>query len=315
MTMARFMVAACLAGGLMATAPVLAQDGKRPDKVSFYFAAHEDDWQLFMNPSAFEDVVSAASKTVFVHLTAGDAGLGVGLGGRKHPFYLARENGAEAAIRFMANANTAPAERLVAPMTFNGHSIYRVSYRNTVGYFLRVPDGHWSGDGYYDTGFESLKRLASGENETLHAVDGSAIYHGWDDLVATLREIVAYERGRAALIQVNVAETNPRINPQDHSDHLMTAKAALDAVKDSSCVRRVYYVDYASARLPQNLDVQKRDMESSVLAVTLAGVQALDHSTSWHHYDQSFVGRNYFRVQGPAAHCDTPLAALVATPR
>ena len=49
-------------------------------------------------------------------------------------------------------------------MTFNGHSIYRVSYRNTVGYFLRVPDGHWSGDGYYETGFESLKRLASGEN-------------------------------------------------------------------------------------------------------------------------------------------------------
>ena len=42
---------------------------------------------------------------------------------------------------------------------------------------------------------------------------------------------------------------------------------------------------------------RKRDMESSVFAVTLAGVQALDHSTAWHHYDQSFVGRNYFRVQ------------------
>ena len=247
--------------------------------------------------------------------SAGDAGSGLGARGRKHPFYLARENGAEAAIRFMANANSAPAERLVAPMTFNGHSIYRVSYRNTVGYFLRVPDGHWSGDGYYDTGFESLKRLASGENETLHAVDGSTIYHGWNDLVATLREIVAYERGNAALIQVNVAETDARINPQDHSDHLMTAKAALDAVKDSTCVRRVYYVDYASSQLPQNLDVQKRDMESSVLAVTLAGVQALDHSTSWHHYDESFVGRNYFRVQAPAGRCDSRHATFAASPQ
>jgi len=268
-----------------------------------------------MNPSAFEDVVSGAAKTVFVHLTVGDAGLGVGFGGRKHPFYLARENGAEAAIRFMANANSAPAERLVAPMTFNGHSIYRVSYRNTVGYFLRVPDGHWSGDGYYDTGFESLKRLASGENETLHAVDGSTIYHGWNDLVATLREIVAYERGKAALVQINVAEINARINPQDHSDHLMTAKAALDAVKDSSCVRRVYYVDYASSRLPQNLDVQKRDMENWVLAVTLAGVQALDHSTSWHHYDESFVGRNYFRAQDPTGRCDASRTALATAPQ
>ncbi|HET7911759.1 MAG TPA: hypothetical protein VFL49_06995 [Pseudolabrys sp.] len=308
-------IAGCLAGSLLAAGPVLAQDSKRPDKVSFYFAAHEDDWQLFMNPSAFEDVIRGAAKTVFIHLTAGDAGLGIGMGGRKHPFYLARENGAEAAIRFMANADAAPAERLAAPMPFNGHSIYRVSYHNTVGYFLRVPDGHWSGDGYYETGFESLKRLASGENNTLHAVDGSTTYHGWNDLVATLRAIVAYERGKAAVIQVNVAETDARINPQDHSDHLMTAKAALDAVKDSTCVRRVYYVDYASSRLPQNLDVQKRDMESSVLAVTLAGVQALDHSTAWHHYDESFVGRNYFRVEAPAGHCDAPLAALAARPR
>lgn len=313
--MARLILAACLAGGLVAAGPGLAQDDKRPDKVSFYFAAHEDDWQLFMNPSAFEDVISGASKTVFVHLTAGDAGLGVGLAGRKHPFYLARENGAEAAIRFMANAHSAPAERLVTSMTFNGHSIDRVRYRNTVGYFLRVPDGHWSGDGYSETGFESLKRLASGENDALHAVDGSATYRGWDDLVATLREIITYERGKAALIQVNVAETDMRINPQDHSDHLMTAKAALDAVKDSSCVRRVYYVDYASARLPQNLDMQKRDMESSVLAVTLAGVQAFDHGTSWHHYDESFVGRNYFRVQAPAGRCNSRQTAFATPPR
>jgi len=314
MPISRLIVTARLAGALLAgVLPALAEDGKRPDKVSFYFAAHEDDWQLFMNPSAFQDVMGGAAKTVFVHLTAGDAGLGIGSGGRKHPFYLARENGAEAAIRFMADADAAPGERSAAPMSFNGHDIYRVSYRNTVGYFLRVPDGHWSGDGYYETGFESLRRLSSGENDVLRAIDGSAIYHGWDDLVATLRAIIAYERGNAALIQLNVAETDTRINPKDHSDHLMTAKAALDAAKDLSCVRRIYYVDYASSRLPQNLDAQKRDMESSVFAVTLAGVQALDHSTAWHHYDQSYVGRNYFRVQEPASRCDSAVTAMAAT--
>ncbi len=111
------------------------------------------------------------------------------------------------------------------------------------------------------------------------------------DLVDTLHAIVIYERERSTVVQINVAETNTRINPKDHSDHLMTAKAALEAVKDLSCVRRVYYVDYASSRLPQNLDAQQRDMESSVFAVTLAGVQALDHGTSWRYYDQSFVGR------------------------
>ena len=180
MPISRLIVTACLAGAMLASAPALADDGKRPDKVSFYFAAHEDDWQLFMNPSAFQDVMGGAAKTVFVHLTAGDAGLGIGLGGRKHPFYLARENGAEAAIRFMADADAEPGERSAAPMSFNGHEIYRVSYRNTVSYFLRVPDGHWSGDGYYETGFESLRRLSSGENSVLRAVDGSATYHGWE---------------------------------------------------------------------------------------------------------------------------------------
>ena len=225
---------------MLASAPALADDGKRSDKVSFYFAAHEDDWQLFMNPSAFQDVIGGAAKTVFVHLTAGDAGLGTGLGGRKHPFYLARENGAEAAIRFMADADGTPGERIAAPMMFNGHAVYRVSYRNTVGYFLRVPDGNASGAGYSATGFQSLKRLAGGENDTLRAVDGSTTYYGWNDLVATLRAIIFYERGRAPLVQVNVAETDTRINPNDHADHLMTAKVALDAVTNFSCVRRVY---------------------------------------------------------------------------
>jgi hypothetical protein len=314
MPLTRLILAACLAGAALASSPAFAEEGHRPDKVSFYFAAHEDDWQLFMNPSAFQDVIKGATKTVFVHLTAGDAGLGVGFGGRKYPFYLARENGAEAAIRFMADADATPGKQVAGRMSFNGHGIYRVNYRDTVSYFLRVPDGHWSGDGYYETGFESLKRLATGENEVLRSVDGSATYHGWADLVATLRAIIVYERGHAALVQLNVADTDVRINPKDHSDHLMTAKAALDAAKELSCVRRVYYVDYASSQMPQNLNAQQRDMESSVFAVTLAGVQAFDHATSWHHYDESFIGRNYFRVQEPAGNCNANLTAVAAAP-
>ncbi|HYV71500.1 MAG TPA: hypothetical protein VE970_15490, partial [Pseudolabrys sp.] len=109
LTLARIclLLAAFLAGALVAAVPTLADEAS---KVSFYFAAHEDDWQLFMNPSAFQDVMGGAAKTVFVHVTAGDAGLGIGLAGRKHPFYLARENGAEAAIRFMADADATPGE-------------------------------------------------------------------------------------------------------------------------------------------------------------------------------------------------------------
>ena len=314
MPISRLIAAFCL-GAVAALTGIsaMAQDAKRPDKVSFYFAAHEDDWQLFMNPSAFQDVMNGATKTVFMYLTAGDAGLGVGKGGRKHPFYLARENGAEAAVRFMADADATPGERVAAPMAFNGHMIYRVSYLNTVSYFLRLPDGHWSGEGYAETGFQSLKRLAAGKNDIIRSIDGSTAYHGWDDLVATIRAIATYERDKAAVAQINVAETDLKINPRDHSDHLMTAKAALDAVKDISCVRRVYFVEYASSQLPPNLDSRQRDMESSVFAVTLAGVQALDHRTFWHRYDQSFVGRNYFRIQEPPAACDKAVATIAVS--
>src|SRR5690349_17681391 len=109
----------CVGLTMGAAMPALAVDTATSDKVSFYFSAHEDDWQLFMNPSAFQDVTGGAAKTVFVHVTAGDAGLGVGRGGRKHPLYLARENGAEAAIRFMADGDDAPSDRVLAQQTFN----------------------------------------------------------------------------------------------------------------------------------------------------------------------------------------------------
>jgi hypothetical protein len=311
MLTARSILNCCLAITMLAAAPALADEAKRPNKVSVYFAAHEDDWQLFMNPSAFQDVLNGAAKTVFVHVTAGDAGLGIGWGGRKKQYYLARENGAEQAIRFMANADDEPAKETAGAMTFNGHPVYRVTYRNTVGYFLRLPDGNPSGTGYFETDFQSLKRLRSDAIETLAAVDGSTVYQGWNDLVATVRAIVTYERGDAALLQINAAELNARINPGDHSDHLMTAHVALDAVQGLPCVRRVSYVDYASSRLPQNLNAEQRDMESSVFAITLAGMLDFDHGIAWHHYDESYVGRNYFRVVEPNGACgrETTLAS------
>lgn len=303
MSIAQAFACACLVLATLSTPPAVAADGPRPDKVSVYFAAHEDDWQLFMNPNAFEDVAGGAAKTVFLHVTAGDAGRGIGKDGRKFPYYLARENGAETAIRFMADADATPIAGTTAHVPFNGHLIYSVRYRNTVAYFLRVPDGDLTGTGYYETGFQSLKRLTDGDNDMLAAVDGSTIYNGWRDLVATVRAILRYERGEARLLQINVAELDIRLNPHDHSDHLMTAKAAIEASQDLPCVRRVSYVGYASAQLPQNLTHQARDMESSVFAVTLAGILALDHGSGWHYYDQAFVGRNYFRVQEPTDRC------------
>ena len=77
MPTARAIVFACLALTTLA-APALADDVRRPDKVSVYFAAHEDDWQLFMNPSAFKDVIKDAAKTAVI-VKSGNMSLGVNL--------------------------------------------------------------------------------------------------------------------------------------------------------------------------------------------------------------------------------------------
>src|SRR6185312_17121689 len=180
MTAYRKALQVCLVLTACCGGQALAAD--KPDKVSFYFAAHEDDWQLFMNPSAFQDVLGAAGKTVFVYVTAGDAGLGTGDGGRKRPYYLARENGAQEAVRFMADTDHEPSVRNESSAMVNAHRIFRIAYRNTVSYFLRVPDGNIKGEGFAETGFQSLLRLHKGAIAKMTAVDGSTEYRGWDDL-------------------------------------------------------------------------------------------------------------------------------------
>ena len=75
--------------------------------LSVFVVAHPDDWQLFMNPAAFHAMNEPHEKAVFVHVSAGDAGRGVS--GEPTPYYLAREEGALRAIRFMANAANATA--------------------------------------------------------------------------------------------------------------------------------------------------------------------------------------------------------------
>jgi len=264
-------------------------------RVSFYFAPHEDDWQLFMNPSAFHDVLDSETKSVFIHVTAGDAGLGIGNGGRRHPLYAARETGAECAIRFMADSNNrVPVATSISTPTFNGRPIRRVSYRNVVAFFLRLPDGSPDGGGYADTGHQSLGRLADGRIHALTAIDGTASYDSWSALTTTLRSILNFERGHASSLQFNLPELDPARNANDHPDHYMTAKVAFAAAEGLSG-RRVHYVGYACANFPENLEGQDRDMKCAVYAVTLAGVLAFDHSISWHHYDQSFIGRSYCR--------------------
>jgi hypothetical protein len=273
-------------------------------RVAFYFSAHQDDWQLFMNPPAFADALDDTCRCVFVHMTAGDAGLGIGTGGRQHPLYLAREHGAEVAVRFMADANERqPTQAEIVTQDLDGRPVRTMAYRNTVSYFLRLPDGSPSGDGYAATRYQSLKRLKNGDVDGVTAVDGSATYHGWDALHAALRALIERERQTAPSIDLHIPEADPALNLNDHSDHVMTALAVRDAWRGQPA-RWHHHVGYASGSRPENLGQTDRDMKCAVYAVTLAGVLAFDHQISWQHYDGMFIGRHYCRIE------DQPLGAI-----
>lgn len=268
----------------------------KPKRVAFYFSPHEDDWQLFMMPAAYRDVADDGVRCVFVHLTAGDAGLGLGNGGRKHPYYLAREHGAAAAIRFMAHGGGGhPVEPAVDAPVYAGRAIRRISYRNTVAYFPRLPDGNPDGTGYEATGYQSLKRLEEGAIATMRAVDGSARYADWSDLTATLRALIIGE-SEGLVPDLHVPDLDAALNPGDHADHRATAKAVLDAAKGLPA-RIVHHMGYAAAQRPENLTAADRDLKCAVYAVTVAGLLGLDHAASWRHYNELFAGRDYWREE------------------
>lgn len=282
-----FLLAFALSPAVRAAAPP-------EDAVSFYVVGHEDDWQLFMNPPASQDVAGAARKAVFIHLTAGDAGQGAPSEEGRPPFFLARENGVDTALRFMTGG---PGREGFEDV--RGHRLRRLSYRGAQAYFLRLPDGG-DGHGYERTGRQSLALLEKGAIPRIAAVDSSAVYAGWADLVATLRAIIDRERGDAKAVTFHVSETDPAVNPDDHPDHLAASQAALAAASSLKCARWFLHESYhVSSRPgnPANLTSEEREEQTAVFAATVAGVTALGGPSTWEPGYRQWLGRAYWRAR------------------
>jgi LmbE family N-acetylglucosaminyl deacetylase len=267
------------------------------DTVAFYFGAHPDDWQLFMNPNAYYDVQKPSNKVVFVYVTAGDAGVGLGNGGRSQPYYLARENGAKLSVKFMADAAKAPEIPVDSVTSVAGHPVKRWLYRNTISYFLRLPDGSPPGTGYVATARQSLKRMHEGAIDAMTTIDDSTIYQGWSDLRTTLRKLIDQERGTATNVWVNIPDTNIVKNVGDHTDHQHMAQAVLEAIADLPWINKALYLDYVTASMDENMSSAEREIEAGTFAALAMGLTALDHPSPWDRLHRSWLSRHYFRVE------------------
>jgi hypothetical protein len=207
----------------------------------FYLSGHADDALLFRGEGLFTDMHTQDVKTVQIVLSAGDAG-------RTDGWWQARET---ACVESMAGALTAgPVAE--ARVTVNGHRVQRYTAPTWVLYALRLPDGGLDGNGFAATGFRTMTKLRAGTIPSLAAVDGSATYSGWADLVATLRAIVAAQRGTTVHPWVNAADQDRGLSPDDHPDHYAGSEALLQFAAAVG-LNRLWWVSYDIRNRPANL--------------------------------------------------------------
>ena len=210
--------------------------------VDLVIVAHEDDWQLFMG-DALARHARSSSRFVIVYLTAGDVG-------RDTAYWRTRERAALASAGQLIPATTRAAPAACDTAIVVGHSIMRCVLPNSVGWFLRLPDGRRNGAGYRSHAFQSLRKLRSGRISAIDAVDGSTRYKGWSDLAATVRAIAEAEP--ASSISIHANDPSVLINPHDHYDHRIAGRLAAD-LQRSNRWNAYYYLGYAVVARDDNL--------------------------------------------------------------
>ena len=262
---------------LLLTLPVAAQ-AQAYRGVTFYVVAHPDDWQLFMGEAAYDDLADPTQKVVFIYLSAGDANQAarVQCGGfpGAQPYYLAREAGALASVRLVADrqqlngcpgaatATTAEFRVTTAPAAgqealTRTRRLHRVAYLNSVSYFLRLPDAPnpRTNTGDYLTDFYHDARRGGPRATTplrITPVDSSTTYQSWVDLTQTVRAILVRESAGLPEFTVNLPETDSALNPSDHPQHLIAGHVVLDALP-ADAARLVRWVGYDIDHRPDNL--------------------------------------------------------------
>jgi len=273
---------------LLSLSFVLLTTLRAQDTTSVYVSAHPDDWQLFMNPNAYNDLKNPNHKIIFLHTTAGDNGAGIG----NNNYYLAREEGSLRAIRFMSNTFTSGAGLGInmneTTQVINGHPIKKFTYRNAVAYFLRLPDGHPQ---------ESLEKIYQGIVSSIGAVDNSTTYTSLGDLKNTMKAIVEAEASNLNKLVFHVADDDHTHNPGDHSDHIFSSKIMQDVAAEINNVTLKLYTEYHTSTLNQNIFEDDFMINAGTWGSTASGLSDLQHSSTWDQVHNAWVAKQYFRTK------------------
>jgi hypothetical protein len=270
-------------------------------QVAIYFAAHQDDWQLFMGNNAYGDIVAAQNdpnnRVVIVHLTAGDGGHLMTVDN----YVLDREKCAMNSVVLAASAGqTYPSQIIYSTPIIYGHPIRKATYRNIEVYFLRLPDGGCNPN-YGCSGMGSMLALKTAFTNNLPAMDNSTTYTSWFDLTQTLYWLVAPYAQHNSLfypgskLWVNGPEKDSNINPNDHMDHYITGELA-EIASMPFCPFSVEYIDYHSANLSPNLSNDGIENEAGMFGACSAVLAMDNFYDTWDAGHKDWLSRNYYNI-------------------
>lgn len=276
--------------------------------VSFSIQAHQDDWQLFMSSRVIADM-TAGAKMVFITLTAGDESCGACSYGGGGPFYLGREIGAVNSAKFAADltTGTAPLDLPTATtVAINGHNITKYTYKNTVNYFLRLPDGNLNGNGFPNNNNQSLNKLRTGAIASIStigindipALTPTATYTGWSDLTNTIKAIINAEKITGTQSWIHTAHDNTSTyNINDHSDHTNSGLAAQAAVSSGMAWVGVNgFMDYQSSAYGANLSETDHENASILFGLEVLGMTENQYQNDFSSGHQGWLPVDLFQV-------------------
>ena len=227
---------------------------------------HQDDWQLFMGDVVARRV-QAGGPVVFIYLTAGDDG-------RDSVYWTTREKGALASTRVAVGvAVTDSARDQCSTVRALDHAIRKCTIANTESYFFRLPDGHRNGMGFARHSYQSLRKLRLKRITSISALDGSAAYEGWADVMSTVNAVIG-PNSADRTVTVHTSDPSVVVNPHDHFDHRMGGLLIYDLRKQNKW-NVVYYAGYALAtRAANRSEDQVRQKTSLFLAYDKVMTQA-----------------------------------------
>jgi LmbE family N-acetylglucosaminyl deacetylase len=235
--------------------------------------SHQDDWQLFMGDIIVEEIRSG-KQVLFIYLTAGDDG-------RDSLYWATREESALRSTRVAVGSATSDrVDDQCSTVKVLEHAFRKCTIANTASYFFRLPDGRRNGAGFPRYSYQSLRKLRGKRTTSLSAVDGSAAYDGWADLMSTVTELIGQSSADRS-VTIHTSDPSVVANPHDHFDHRMAGLLVADLRRTHSW-NVVYYTGYALASRAANLS---KDQMRKKTALFVAYDQAMTKvNAKWSAY-------------------------------